>query len=88
MSFAVQWTPSAEQDPAAIWLAAPDQPAVTAAANFIDHVLEYDPQDAGESRTGVSRILIELPLAVEYDVIMDDAKVVVWHVWRWQLPAG
>jgi uncharacterized membrane protein len=65
----------------------PDQADVTAAANAIDRMLARDPLTAGESRAGMTRVLVLAPLAVEYDVVVDDAKVVVWHVWRWGLPS-
>jgi plasmid stabilization system protein ParE len=86
MKFTVEWLPAAEQDLAAIWVNASDQAEVTAAANAIDQALMRNPHTLGEGRLGVSRILVVAPLAVEYDVIVDDGKVVVWHVWRWGLP--
>jgi hypothetical protein len=87
MTWNVEWTPATEQRLADIWLKAPDAAGVTAAANRIDAALARDPQHVGEARVGVSRILIDLPLAISYDVILDDSKVIVWDVWRWQLPA-
>jgi hypothetical protein len=86
MKWNVEWTPSAEQVLADLWLKAADPHHITTAANRIDAALERDPLVAGESRTGTSRILIEPPLAVQYDVIIDDRKVLVWDIWRWQSP--
>lgn len=83
MTYTVDWIPSAENDLAEIWNGATDQADVTAAADAIDADLARDPWRVGESREGVSRIHVRQPLAVEYDVIADDAKVIVWHVWRW-----
>jgi hypothetical protein len=87
MTYTVAWTPAAQNLLATIWTNATDRVDVTAAANFIDAVLAQDPWNVGESRLGVSRVLIRPPLAVAYDVIDDDAKVIVWDVWRWQLPS-
>jgi hypothetical protein len=39
MSYTVTWTPSAESDLAAVWLAAPDREAVTLAAHQIEQRL-------------------------------------------------
>jgi hypothetical protein len=63
-----------------------DKSQLTASADGIDRELAKNPLDVGEAREGTSRILILAPLAVEYDVIMDDHKVIVWHVWRWTAP--
>jgi hypothetical protein len=86
MKWTVIWRPSTENDLASLWLSAPDQDSLTADANAIDQELARNPLAAGEARSGTSRILIEPPLAVEYDVIVDDHKVVVCHVWRWNPP--
>ena len=85
MKHTVDWLPAAEHDLTEIWNDAPDQAHVTAAADAIDADLARDPLGVGESREGTSRIYIVPPLAVEYDVIADDAKVTVWNVWRWGL---
>jgi hypothetical protein len=86
MKYTVVWQAATEQDLILLWMSAPDQAAVTAACNAIDAALQSDPLGVGESRSGIKRILIEPPLAVLYDVIEDDGKVVVWQVWRWDLP--
>jgi hypothetical protein len=39
VNYSVVWVPSAEQELAAVWLAAPDRPAVSAAAHRIDQRL-------------------------------------------------
>jgi hypothetical protein len=87
MIWKVERQPSTEEDLAGLWVSAPNQAEVTAAANAIDAILARDPLTAGESRSGTTRILVEAPLAVEYDVIPDDHRVVVWHVWRWTPPS-
>lgn len=53
-----------------------DPNAITAAVARIDMSLAKSPSTCGESRPGGERILIELPLAVDFE-IFDDEKVVV-----------
>ena len=50
MNFTVHWVAFAQSHLAAIWLAAPDRQAVTAAAHRIDLALARDAQLKGESR--------------------------------------
>ena len=88
MKWVVEWTPSAENELASLWVSAPDKSQVRAAADAMDRELAENPLHAGESREGTSRILVWSPLAVEFDVIVDDRKVIVWHVWRWAAPDG
>lgn len=79
--YTVEWTADAESELAAIWLAAADRAAVTAAAHRIDHDLATFPLIVGESRAApVQRIVFFEPLYVEYDVIEDDRKVLVHAV--------
>jgi hypothetical protein len=54
--------------------------AVTQATNRIDAVLRANPLDQGESREGESRLLIDRPLSVEYEVFEDERVVVVLTV--------
>jgi hypothetical protein len=79
----VTWRPSAEQRLAQLWTAGPDRAAITAAANTIDRELADDPDIKGEAREGQTRLLVEAPLAVYYDVKEPDRLVIVWDVWRW-----
>jgi hypothetical protein len=69
---------------ATIWLDAADRRAVSDAANAIDRQLGSDPLIAGESRDGNSRILLEDPLVVFFDVNEDDCSVLVWGVYHQQ----
>ena len=80
MKYTVTWKPSVKGRLADIWMTAPDRSAVTAAANSIDGLLRVDPLDRGESRSGITRILIVLPLAVVYEVDKDDRLVRVLSV--------
>ena len=82
MNYTVTWRPWAESELAEAWVNAPDRSAVTRAAANIDQALAYKPLAVGESRFGCTRVLFDGPLAVYYDVIEDDRKVVIWKVWR------
>jgi len=83
MKWTVTYRPFARDELADLWLNAPDRQAVAHAADAIDRILSRDPLNAGESRGGRRRLLIEPPLAVHYSTYPDDCKVVVWHVVEW-----
>jgi hypothetical protein len=76
----VIWQPWAEERLAQIWTAAPDRQAVTAVANALDDRLQRDAESVGESRTGLTRVVIELPLVVYFDVHEEDRLVYVLTV--------
>ncbi len=82
MSWTVVWLGPAQNLLADIWMNAPNQQAVTDASNLIDAILRRDPYACSESRDGNSRVMIERPLGVGYDVSDDDRMVTVWSVWR------
>jgi len=77
MKYTVIWKPSVRDRLADIWISAPDRRAVSDAAHRIDRLLQQDPADRGESRGGATRILVELPLAVVYEILEDDRLVQV-----------
>jgi hypothetical protein len=54
---------------------AADRQAVTDAANAIDQALQVDPDTVGEARSGNTRLLIESPLTVFFDVHPADCRV-------------
>jgi len=81
MRFTVPWTPSAEQDLAAIWMEATGRNIIASAANTIDGLLKTDPHLRGESREGDVRILFALPLGVDFEVSELDRTVYVLSVW-------
>jgi len=62
-------------------MSTPDRTIVTFAAQEIDRQLSRDPRGIGESRTGASRIFVEEPLAVLYEIAEDDRRVLVLSVW-------
>ena len=83
MNFTVVWCPSALRDLADIWNNASDRAAVTAASNCIDRLVARDPMAHGEGREGNLRTLFVPPLAVLYEVNLDDRLVTALDVWRW-----
>lgn len=83
MNDTVIWTPTAEQDLAAIWMAAGSaRDAVRSASNTIDALLGRAPDTRGESRSGTVRLLFVPPLGADFDVQVDDRIVYVLTVWR------
>ena len=82
MSYTVLWKPAAEGQLADIWTSANDRDAVTAAADGIDARLRRDPLGAGESRSGIRRVLFAPPLAVDYEVREPDRTDYVLRVRR------
>ena len=86
MSYEVDWRPVAVDGLARLWNAGSDRAAITAASHAIDQALARDPRSVGESRTGTTRLLIEEPLAVLYEIVEDDRRVYVLKVWRARRP--
>jgi len=80
VKYTVLWSPAAERDLAALWLGAEDRPAVTEAANRLDALLSYGAHGVGESRSGITRILILPPLVVLFDVRAEDSAVEILSV--------
>ncbi|HVK11391.1 MAG TPA: hypothetical protein VM597_21660 [Gemmataceae bacterium] len=78
MKYQVVWDRLAEEELAAIWLAASDRNAVTRASEWLERRLAVNPLDLGESRrSSVERIGFYPPLGIEFEVIEDDLRVVV-----------
>ena len=82
MTWTVVWHAATQDELAELWLAASDRADLTRAADLIERRLRRDPYSFSESRDDTSRIMIEPPLAVAYDVSDDDCMVTVWAVWR------
>jgi hypothetical protein len=81
MKWTVVWLPSAEDDLAAAWLAAPDRQEITDAAQRLERDLQNDPDLKGEDFYG-DRIYQYGPLAVAYMLFSDDHTVKVMQVMR------
>jgi hypothetical protein len=56
------------------------------AMSVIEAELEANPYDAGESREGDERIVIEIPLAVLCMVYQGRFQVETFAAWRWGEP--
>lgn len=83
MTFSIDWTPSAEQDLARLWVDHPDvRNAVTAAVAAVEADLRRQPLDVGESRAGVTRVTFDGPVGLRFDVFSDRRLVRVTGVWR------
>ena len=81
MTFTVVWLDSAASELADAWLTAKDRAVVTAAARNIDQRLKDSPESAGEAREEIRRILFAGPLAVTFEVSINDRLVRVLDVW-------
>ena len=82
MNYTVLWTPTAEQDLAAIWMDAEDRRVITSAAHTVDVLLHEDAHLRGESRYGNLRIMFVAPLGVHFEALQDDRMVYVLTVWQ------
>ena len=82
MNFTVLWLPAAENELIFVWLAAADQTAVTQAAHRLEQALARHPLVIGIPRnSSVSRTATDLPLGIDYEVIMDDNTVRILRLW-------
>jgi hypothetical protein len=81
VTLTVVWLESAAGELAEAWFAAKDRAVVTAAARDIDQLLRARPESTGESREGVRRIVIAGPLAVTFEILIEDRLVRVLDVW-------
>lgn len=81
MKYRVDWAPTAERQLAALWLAATDRRAVTAASAWLDDELTADPLRFGSLiDSSVHRVGSFDVLAIEFEVIEDDKCVLVHGV--------
>lgn len=86
MTFTVVWKAEAEEELAAIWLKAPDQAAVSRAADHLDAALRQNPWVESRSRRGTLRIKYAPPLGIQYQIREADRQVVVVEVTRTHRP--
>jgi hypothetical protein len=81
MNYRVDWAPRAEQLLAAVWLAAPNRVAVTAAAAWLDEELANAPLRFGDPiDSSIHRVGSYDVLGIEFEVIEDDKRVIVHGV--------
>lgn len=81
MSWTVVWLPAAEQELAAVWMAAADRNAVTAASARLDRRLARRGPRVGESRSGGLRVAFAAPLGILFTVDRPARRVTVAQVW-------
>lgn len=83
MNFHVRWTKVAADSLSDAWIKADQQVrrAITLASSRIDHDLQIDPQNKGESRPDGRRIYIDRPLGVLFKVDMRLQTVTVTQAW-------
>jgi hypothetical protein len=81
VTWEVIWMPPALQSLADLWLAAGNRNAVTAASFAIDRLLELSPDTLGVVRFDTVREYAHPPLAVEFEVIAADRRVLVLDCW-------
>ena len=76
--YEVKWTAIAEQQLAAVWVAAADRPAVNFAVAWLEAALLRYPLLLGDAmESSVHRTAYRAPIGVEYEVIEDDKRVIV-----------
>lgn len=81
------WTTTAEEQLAAVWMAAANRTAVAAAADWLEQRLTRAPLQLGRPRSSsVQRVAYRAPLGVEFEVIEDDKRVVVQGVFAPDTP--
>ena len=87
MKFTVVWKPEAEQQLAAIWLLAADRKAIASSTDRLERALSSRPDTIGEERPDNRRIAFVDPLAVIYQVSVEDRFVEVASVWTPDIPS-
>lgn len=81
MRYTVVWLPRVLQQLAAVWTAAADRNAITAASSWLDRRLTANPLNEGESRDDANRrVAFEAPLRVFFRVLPDRGEVHVYSV--------
>jgi hypothetical protein len=81
MNYRVEWAPRAEQQLAAVWVAATDRGAVTAAAHWLDDELARGPLRLGDPvDSSVHRVGSFDVLGIEFEIVEDDKLVIVQGV--------
>ena len=82
MNYIVHWTEIALDELAAVWTAATDRNAVTAASHRLELDIAADPYGRGLLRaSSANYTAVDLPLGIEYDVIEADKTVRFLRVW-------
>lgn len=77
MKYTVIWLPDAETELARLYNTALNKNELSRAADMLDAALARSPLAIGESRLDQTRIAVEFPLAIEYEVREADRRVQV-----------
>jgi hypothetical protein len=85
MNFDVVWSTAAENELATLWNDPTLRPLVTAASQALDERLQQNAAEEGESRTQGTRITFEPPLGILFWVNEQARRVLVLHVWAFEM---
>jgi hypothetical protein len=80
MRYTVVSSPFADHQLTELWLQASNPQAVTDASNRIEALLRNDPDRLGTLRSDGRRVIVLPPLAVLFEVLPDDRKVIIRSV--------
>lgn len=80
MNYTALWQPVAQEQLATLLADPAIQSAVLRAAFRVGALLEYFPEQVGESREPPERVLIEPPLTVYYEIDHEEKVVRVFRV--------
>lgn len=82
MNYTVIWSLEAEAQLATVWVNAADRNEISVLTDLIDRSLGLNPFRVGRRRaSSVNRTAIVSPLAIMFDIIEDDKKVIVQSCW-------
>jgi len=81
MNYRIDWTASAHDRLERIWMAAENTDVITSVADRIDRLLAEDPYRREAIVLGDENTLIVEPLAVDYEVLEDQKRVLIVGVW-------
>ena len=83
MNYDIVWHPAAENELAAVWMAAEDRDAVNVAVRWFENYLARRPLTFGVPQlSSVHRMAYFESFAIEYEVIEDDKRVFVLSMFR------
>lgn len=80
MNYTVVWKPDAEAELAEFWMNSADRRSLAAAANRLETLLADEPLNAGEGRSGTTRIVFDGHLGLVFDESEADRLVTVLQI--------
>jgi mRNA-degrading endonuclease RelE of RelBE toxin-antitoxin system len=81
MPYEVRWSSYAEKELDQPTLSASQKQALSDATARVEAALAMAPRDVGTMRLVSTRILVDKPLGIVYDIIEDDKIVVIAEAW-------